>query len=243
MARGGRHGVTAGARTSNQPVRVSARVNTSRVRNRARAPLSFTNKSRKCLILGPPRGMRFYSVSGGEPFPPLARTSRHGRLTERTSLRGRLARRFRRELRRVARSRPVRVSFSSCSHSFRGTGGHVPVSSRGSGGHDLELSRGENAESELTQPCASSCGLDLAKFGRNVGAASALVSQLPALSKAWRVAALAQRASPGLIVPRLSTGPGAPEPARGRPRRRRRAWRAHRHLPALEERNRPRSPA
>jgi hypothetical protein len=72
---------------------------------------------------------------------------------------------------------------------------------------DLELSRGENAESELTQPCASSCGLDLAKFGRNVGPASALVSQLPAFAKARPVPALAQHASPGLIVPRLSIGP------------------------------------
>src|SRR5258705_11787594 len=64
-------------------LRCSHALNTKRVRDRDRAPLSITNKSRKCLILGPPREMRSRSVSSGEPLSLLGRTSGGWRLTRR----------------------------------------------------------------------------------------------------------------------------------------------------------------
>src|SRR5438128_12435750 len=46
-------------------LRYSHAVNIERVRDRDRAPLSITNKSRKWLILGSPREIRSKSVSSG----------------------------------------------------------------------------------------------------------------------------------------------------------------------------------
>jgi hypothetical protein len=54
--------------------RYSHVVNTKRVRNHDRAPLSITNKSRKCLIVGLPREIRSKSVSSREPLPSPSRT-------------------------------------------------------------------------------------------------------------------------------------------------------------------------
>jgi hypothetical protein len=69
--------------------RYSHVVNTKRVRNHERVPLSITNKSRKCLILGPAREIRSRSVSSGEPLFLVSRTSAWWRLTQ--SRRGLLA--------------------------------------------------------------------------------------------------------------------------------------------------------
>jgi hypothetical protein len=62
--------------------RYSHALNTQRVRNRVGAPLSITNKSRKCLILGPRREIRSRSVSSGEPLSSSSRTSPGRRLTQ-----------------------------------------------------------------------------------------------------------------------------------------------------------------